>query len=103
MDFIIRKDTEFARTEFLRQGRVPFSEGFDASCATPEDIVLSKLDYYRKGGSEKHLADIAGMLRVSGKILDLPYLAHWTSRLGLEAEWEKSRRLAKRAEGPPGA
>jgi len=29
-------------------------------------VILGKMAYYREGGSEKHLRDIAGILKVSG-------------------------------------
>jgi len=38
----------------------------DVFVARPEDVILSKMQYYREGGSEKHLRDITGMLKVSG-------------------------------------
>ena len=39
------------------------------------DIVVDlpasqKLEYYREGGAEKHLRDIAGILRISGEQID---------------------------------
>ncbi len=89
VDLIVRKDTAFARAEFGRRHSLPFSAGHDAASASPEDIILSKLDYYRKGGSEKHVTDILGILRVSGKVLDFDYLESWAPRLSLDEVWHK--------------
>jgi hypothetical protein len=83
VDLILRKDRTFSRTEFARRIRVPFSDGFDATSATPEDIILSKLEYYRMGESQKHLEDVRGMLRVSGRHLDMRYTREWAGKLGL--------------------
>ena len=83
VDFIVRKEREFSRTEFARRMRVQFSESLQACSATPEDIILSKLQYYQAGKSEKHLDDIRGMLRISGNDLDMPYLKGWAGKLGL--------------------
>jgi putative heme degradation protein len=43
--------------------------------------------YYREGGSEKHLRDIAAMLQVSGNEIDQEYVNHWAQQLGLVEEW----------------
>jgi len=83
VDFIIRKDREFSQTEFSRRIRVPFSEQFQASSATPEDIILSKLEFDQSGESEKHLDEIRGILRISENELDMRYLEDWARKLGL--------------------
>ncbi|MBI4606075.1 MAG: hypothetical protein HY721_29260 [Planctomycetes bacterium] len=100
VDVILRKDTVFARIEFGRKRSLPFSRGFAADTASAEDIILSKLDFYRKGGSEKHMTDILGMLRVSGATLDLEYLREWSQALGLEDLW-RSVQARLRSEPSP--
>lgn len=87
IDFVIRKETEHAACEFSRRRREPFWEGLDATIASPEDIVIKKLDFHRQGGSEKHITDIRGIL--SQTELDDAYLQSWISKLGLEKEWKK--------------
>jgi hypothetical protein len=57
--------------------------------APPEYVILRKLEYFREGGSEKHLRDIRAMLAISGEQLDRPALVDWISRLGLAAEWNR--------------
>ena len=39
---------------------------------------MRKLEYYREGGSDKHLRDIRGMLQVSGGQIDHAALEEWT-------------------------
>ncbi len=56
--------------------------------APPEYVILRKLEYYREGGSEKHLRDIRAILAVSGDLLDHGALQDWLSRLGLASEWQ---------------
>jgi hypothetical protein len=51
-------------------------------------VILGKLWYYREGGSEKHLRDIAGMLQVSGDEIDTAYVDAWSGKLGLAGEWQ---------------
>jgi hypothetical protein len=35
-----------------------------------EYVILRKLDYYRMSGSDRHLRDVASMLRISGGMVD---------------------------------
>jgi hypothetical protein len=51
-------------------------------------VIVGKLWYYRAGGSEKHLRDIAAMLQVSGDEIDQQYINHWTRQLGLTEQWQ---------------
>lgn len=55
--------------------------------APPEYVIVRKLEYYREGGSEKHLRDIRSMLAVSGGQLDLTALNEWIGRRALQNEW----------------
>lgn len=90
VDCIVLKDTPFNREEFGRRQRVPFTETQDADLARPEDVILSKLQFYKEGGSEKHLTDIRGILRVSAAQIDEAYVDRWAKQLHLEIEWQKA-------------
>lgn len=57
--------------------------------APPECVIVRKLEYFREGGSDKHLRDIRAMLNVSGELLDRGALNDWITRRGVEAEWRK--------------
>jgi hypothetical protein len=57
--------------------------------APPEYVIVRKLEYYREGGSEKHLRDIQGMLELSRDQIDLPEIQGWVNNLRLNAEWEQ--------------
>ena len=57
--------------------------------APPEYVIVRKLEYYREGGSEKHLRDIRAMLAVSGEIIDQSAMEDWIARLNLKTEWER--------------
>ncbi len=59
--------------------------------APPEYVILRKLEYFREGGSEKHVHDIRGMLAASGDALDDQALTVWVQRLALETVWENVR------------
>ena len=64
--------------------------GRSISVAPPEYVILRKLEYFREGGSEKHLRDIRAMMAVSGDQLDRTALDEWVSRLGLESQWRSA-------------
>ena len=88
VDLIIPPDSEFARSE-LSRGRRLTSEGeFSVWFGSPEDVLLSKLVFYRSGGSEKHLRDMASMLKIQGDRIDRIYIEHWAAQLGVQTEWQ---------------
>jgi hypothetical protein len=95
VDLIVRRRTEFGEHEFSRRQHLPFAEQFEASVATPEDVILSKLIFFMQGRSAKHLGDIAGVLRVSAGQLDAPYIEMWVARLGLEDAWQTAKGMAE--------
>jgi len=88
IDVIIRRDTPFDRSRFGRTRRIHPAETFEADFAAPEDVIIKKMEYYREGGSEKHLRDITGILLTSGADVDRVYIAEWARRLGLTEIWE---------------
>jgi hypothetical protein len=55
-------------------------------------VIIKKMEYYKEGGSEKHLRDIAGILKISGEAVDKNYIADWTRQLGLTEIWDAIQR-----------
>lgn len=55
-----------------------------------EYVIVLKLRYYREGGSDRHLRDIAAMRRISGERIDASVLDDWIVGFGLEPEWRKA-------------
>ena len=95
IDFMIARDDPWGKMQMSRRRRVRMLADVDAYTASLEDIILSKMAYYREGGSEKHLRDITGILRVSGEQADLAYVARWAETLGLTEIWQAiGQRLA---------
>lgn len=74
---------------FPKRSSVPHG-GQSISFAPPEYVILRKLEYFREGGSSKHLTDIRAMLDVSGDAIDRTALDTWISRLGLQTEWARA-------------
>jgi hypothetical protein len=58
--------------------------------APPEYVIIRKLEYFREGGSEKHLRDIRSMLAVSGDQINRSELEEWIQRRGLEPQWKQA-------------
>jgi hypothetical protein len=87
VDVIIPAPSEFNRARFARARRVRAGEDWDASFSSPEDAILKKMEFYREGGADKHLRDIAGVLRTSGDEIDTAYVDRWAATLGVTDVW----------------
>jgi hypothetical protein len=90
-DLIIRKRRPFSETEFSRRSAVDF-DGLPLWVASVEDVILSKLEWARLGGSARQLEDVASLVRAAAS-LDVAYLERWIGELSLHAEWERAQRL----------
>lgn len=89
VDIVIPKCDAFDRSRFRRARRVRAGSAYEATFASPEDVILKKLVYYREGRSEKHLRDIAGVVKISGDDLDWRYLSEWAERLHVTDIWQR--------------
>lgn len=78
----------FDHQELSRGTRQQLLPDLEAFIATPEDVVVKKMEYYRLGGSDKHLRDIAGVLQVSGERIDRAYIASLAQQFGLTDIWQ---------------
>jgi len=87
VDIVLDKETDFYTSEFSRKVKLEVAPGIEVYIASPEDLILKKLDYYREGQSEKHLTDICEIMM--GTKIDESYLEKWVERLSLKKEWEK--------------
>ena len=61
-----------------------------------EYVILRKLSYFQQGRSDRHLADVARMVRIRGDLIDRWALEVWLARLGLEAEWRQALAIEDR-------
>jgi hypothetical protein len=80
MDFIIRKDSEYRRLEFSRRvskllGDIP------VWMVSPEDLIISKIDWIQQLQSDKQAQDIKMLLVSPG--LDKDYIDNWCKKLNL--------------------
>ena len=57
--------------------------------APPEYVIIRKLQFFREGGSGKHLRDIQRMLSALGEEWDRTTLTQMVADHGLAAEWRQ--------------
>lgn len=81
VDIFIPRPRPFQQSQLARAQRQTFELGTEISAnfASPEDTILSKLEWYRLGGevSERQWRDILGVLKTRTGELDLSYLQKW--------------------------
>jgi hypothetical protein len=91
--FPARRDPLCA-SELTRRQRFEVAPGVWLPVASPEDIVLQKLDWFRRGGrvSERQWRDVLGVLDVAGSSMDLAWMRTLAAEVGLEALLEEALR-----------
>lgn len=95
VDFWILTAEPFDQSRFARKRAEPVL-GLPLQVSAPEDTILAKLRWAKlSGGSEKQFTDALRIYEVQGSNLDLDYLNHWASQLGVEDLW---RRVLSEAE-----
>jgi len=88
IDIVISKGDEFDKSRFGRLKRSSPIEETPANLASPEDVIIMKMRYYREGESEKHLRDIAGILKILGDDIDNNYIEFWANKFNLLDIWK---------------
>ena len=87
VDLFVFSGSPLASQEMARRQVLPIPGEPESHLhvATPEDTILQKLLWYRKGGgtSERQWNDILGVIKVQGRALDLGYLKEWAERSGV--------------------
>ncbi len=68
-------------------------EGWPVAFTPPEYLIIRKLEFFREGGSQKHLRDIAAMLGESAGIIDQAFLTHHLTNLNLTAQYQLAQTL----------
>jgi hypothetical protein len=94
IDIFVAGEEAYQRESLHRRRKEILDEesGKEFFFSSPEDIILNKLDWYRKGEglSERQWNDVVGVMRVQRDALDLGYLKKWAYELGLSDLLEKA-------------
>jgi hypothetical protein len=83
IDFVVSKDTPLRRREFSMRKKVAVDDK-DLYLVSPEDLILSKLDWVKDSRSQVQLGDVRNLLK-DVKRLNRRYLIRWAKALGIEA------------------
>lgn len=91
VDFWMRKGDEYGREAFARRKRYPY-ERFMVTIATPEDVIIAKLEWYRMSDLDKHYFDARGVYAVQKDTLDTAYIARWCEAKHVLDLWHRLQR-----------
>lgn len=95
IDVFISSGRVFDKISFSRRKKDKLTEEADSAqvfLCSAEDIILSKLEWYKAGGSvsERQWKDIIGVIKVQGNLLDKNYLTKWAEELGVKDLLDKA-------------
>jgi hypothetical protein len=84
VDVFVSKDRPFDRRA-MERARAWDDDAPVLPLASAEDVVLAKLEWFRRGGetSERQWTDVLGVLRAGGASLDQAYLEEGARELGV--------------------
>ena len=85
VDLFVAGGTPLDARQLARRQAVEFPDGRRLYVHPPEDILLQKLRWYRRGGevSDRQWRDIVAIVRVQGGRLDLEYLRECAGLVGV--------------------
>lgn len=85
VDFWVSSNGDFDLSRFKRRSAKKIL-GQKIYFTSPEDLILSKLKWFKESGSNRHLEDAESVLKISGDDLDMGYLREWAKKLGVMNE-----------------
>ena len=96
VDIFIPKERTFDKLQLERRIASIIATDPEQSVyvTSPEDIILSKLEWYRMGDqvSDRQWRDILGVVKTKSDQLDLAYLRRWARELAVEDLLERALR-----------
>lgn len=97
IDFMVLDSSGETPPQIARRMEIELLTNCTAYVAAPDDVIIAKLRYYLDGGSDKHLRDIAGILKHSGDLIDTNYVTAWAAQHGAATLWSELQ--ARAAQG----
>ena len=95
VDFIVRKDRPFSHKEFQRRYAAKI-KGLDVWITSPEDTILSKLEWAKNSHSEQQFRDALGVAVVQWHRLDIDYMHKWAKELRVESSLKQLLQQARK-------
>jgi hypothetical protein len=86
-DLIFLKGSPYHLAEFDRRVKARVM-GIELWIQSPEDVILSKLNWAKNTDSELQYRDILGVIKLQWDKLNWDYLRRWARELGVEGEFE---------------
>jgi hypothetical protein len=94
VDVFIPMDSPYGKMQLARRlpALITPDPAREVFVTTAEDVILSKLEWYRMGGalSDRQWSDILGVVKTQLGQLDLDYLRHWARELQVDDLLERA-------------
>lgn len=94
IDLWVLKGISSEKTKFARRKKVSLF-GASAYIISAEDMVLTKLEWFKRSKNTKHLDDVVGIIKVQAGKLNKAYIMGVLEKLGIKKYWnlavEKSK------------
>ena len=87
VDFIFQEDSPYGRAAFERR-QIAHIAGYPIQVSSAEDVLIAKMRWAKRSGSDRQLQDAAGILSTQGQNLDVKYIEHWVRELQLDEQWQ---------------
>jgi hypothetical protein len=84
IDCIVRKNNEYRITEFKRRRKIMLTD-FEIYIVSKEDLIISKLIWFKDSNSELQRRDIQNLLETG---FDYVYLLSWIEKLNLTENYK---------------
>jgi len=97
LDLIVSRPEFPGHARLDRAQSLPIEGGGNAWFTSPEDSIVSKLEFFQLGESDKHLRDVASILKIRGDQLDFGYISLWVTQNGMQDVWNELLRRTGRS------
>jgi hypothetical protein len=87
IDFWVLKETISEKKKFTRRKEVSLF-GAPTFIISAEDMVLTKLEWFKRSKNTKHLDDVVGIIRVRAGKLNKAYIMGALEKLGIKKYWD---------------
>ncbi len=89
-DFFITNQSDFEKSAFSRLKTKNID--YDVKFISAEDLIISKLLWFRESQSTRQLEDIKSVIDTQSE-LDQKYINDWIEKLELNSEWQALRKI----------